>query len=132
MTPNLNLGPSNPYTQRDSYGRRVRVRPTKDRKPGSRTPFKHVIMLRRCIADIQDAHLVEHGAGKLLELQFKLAALPPYISRGHAHSPPVKVRGVLNRGLKDRSKYHPHQGPQECARRVVQMHGGWKRFGIWS
>lgn len=53
-----------------------------------------------------------------LELTAAIQALPGYTSRGHGRGLPGK-----NYMRKARSKYLPHQGARECARRLKQLKG---------
>lgn len=54
-------------------------------------------------------------------LRVALAALPDYVSRGKGGKRPKHMaRSILGRWTEDRSKYQPHQGKSECARRVFQ------------
>jgi hypothetical protein len=52
-----------------------------------------------------------------LALQSTLAGLGAYVSRGHGRAPRKMCRTNFRGG---QSKYQPHQGKSECARRVFQ------------
>lgn len=54
------------------------------------------------------------------EASAKIAALGEYISRGHGGRHKPKGRFLGNNYRYSRSRYLPHQGKQECARRVRQ------------
>jgi hypothetical protein len=56
------------------------------------------------------------GAYSGVALQTKLAELAPYKSRG-------KGKGLPGKNFRDcgRSRYVPHQGAKECARRAEQL-----------
>jgi len=62
------------------------------------------------------AKLVKMHAGSPVTLQAALAALPPYKSRGHGWG----LRQPSRNARAARSKYMPHQGARECARRAAQ------------
>lgn len=49
----------------------------------------------------------------------QLAALGEYTSRGHGGKHKPKGRFLGNNYRYNRSKYSPHQGKKECARRVA-------------
>ena len=52
-----------------------------------------------------------------LEQQFRLSQLPAYIGRGHGGRYKAKGRFLGNLHT-IKSKYAPHQGKRECARRL--------------
>lgn len=56
----------------------------------------------------------------LPELQLAMNSFPGYQSRGHGWKPKLWQRTILGNWNQDRSKYRPHQGKSECARRVFQ------------
>jgi hypothetical protein len=88
-------------------------------KPGSLHPFKHASALYTAIIETR-ARLQDN----LFELQQALAAFPPYVSRGHGWKGRIKNRTIEGRWNQDRSKYLPHQGVSEAARRVYQGMNG--------
>lgn len=84
-----------------------------DRKPGSAKPFKHAAALY-----MQTLELRQKYANDLSMLQMLINGLPAYISRGHGHR---KGYSASRENFYPRpSKYRPHQGKSECARRVFQ------------
>ena len=74
-------------------------------------PFRRAAMV---FAAIQ-AVIAEFGVNAP---SYRFAGIPEYVSRGNGRG------GVIHRhGHKHRSKYMPHQGAQECARRMGANHG---------
>lgn len=88
-------------------------RPAAICKQGSLHPFKHASALYTAIIETR-ARLQDN----LFELQQSLAAFPPYVSRGHGWKGRIKNRTIEGRWNQDRSKYVPHQGNKERAKRV--------------
>ena len=87
-----------------------------ERKPGAAKPFKRAqAMFMQILA------LKQKLAHNLPELQIAINSFPPYVSRGHGWRGRIKNRtlsGVWR--TVGRSKYVPHQGKSEMARRVFQ------------
>ena len=53
--------------------------------------------------------------------QAALSAIGPYVSRGHGRGQ-FRIKSWFSLSARKRSsKYKPHQGKRECARRVRQM-----------
>lgn len=100
---NANVVPRNTRRQRSSG----------DRKPGGAKPFKRAAKLYMEALDLRQKY-----ANDLSMLQMLINALPGYVSRGHGHrwgysAPRTNFHG-------SRSKYQPHQGKSEAARRMFQ------------
>jgi hypothetical protein len=90
-----------------------RQRSSGDRKPGSAKPFKRAAKLYMEALELRQKH-----ANDLSMLQMLINGLPAYISRGHGHR---KGYSASRENFTPRpSKYKPHQGKSECARRVFQ------------
>jgi disulfide bond formation protein DsbB len=70
-------------------------------------PFKRAIAMMAAIQAIMSSNPSMHN--------MLLAAMPQYKSRGHGKGLPGKNY------LKSSNKHKPHQGKQECARRVRRM-----------
>ena len=83
-----------------------------DRKPGGAKPFKRAAKLYMEALEMRQKY-----ANDLTMLQMLINGLPEYKSRGHGHTPPRMCRTNFHR---NHSKYMPHQGKSECARRVFQ------------
>ena len=75
-------------------------------------PFKRASALY-----MQALELRTKYANDMSMLQMLINALPEYKSRGHGRTPPRMCRTNFHRS---HSKYMPHQGKSECARRVFQ------------
>lgn len=97
-------------------------RPVKVVKPGSRHPFKRVLALYAKVEEIRQKFAID-----TLEYQVAIAALPPYESHGKGAKYRTKNRLIAGRWNQSRSKYVPHQGKSECARRVFQAAPAWVR-----
>lgn len=111
------IGFNNSKIQR-AYLRSVReahnlTRPKAILERGSLHPFKRAAELYTAIMECRAAN-----QGALFELQQKLAEFPPYVSRGHGWKGRVKNRLIGAKWSEDRSKYSPHQGRSESARRA--------------
>ena len=90
-----------------------RQRSNSARKPGGAKPFKRASALYMQALDLKAKH-----ANDLLTLQLLINGLPAYGSRGHGH---VFGRSAPRTNFhRSRSKYQPHQGKSEAARRVFQ------------
>jgi len=89
-----------------------RQRSSGDRKPGGAKPFKHASALYMQALDLKAKH-----ANNLTLLQMLINGLPAYVSHGHGRKVPVMTRTNWNKSW---SKYQPHQGKSECARRMSQ------------
>lgn len=74
------------------------------------TPFKRANILFRQIQHIRATHAP-------IEAQVIIAALPQYVSRGHGRGDRYARQHYMSH-----SKYKPHQGAKECARRLRQLH----------
>lgn len=102
----------------EQWNARVTPRNTKrlqgndNRKPQDPKAFKRAKALY-----MQGLELKAKYATDLMLLQMLINGLPAYKSRGHGRRVPVMVRTNFHNG---RSKYQPHQGKSECARRVFQ------------
>lgn len=83
-----------------------------DRKPQDPKAFKRAKALY-----MQGLELKTKWAHDLTMLQMLINGLPEYKSRGHGCTPP---RMCLTNFHRSNSKYMPHQGKSECARRVFQ------------
>ena len=89
-----------------------RMKGNDNRKPQDPKAFKRPKALY-----MQGLDLKAKYANNLGLLQMLINGLPEYKSRGHGRRVPVMVRtNHFPRG----SKYRPHQGKSECARRVFQ------------
>lgn len=97
----------------------VDMRPEAIRKNGSLHPFKRASELYTAIIETR-ARL----QNDLFALQEALADFPPYTSRGHGWKGRIKNRTITGAWNQDRSKYVPHQGNSEMARRVYQGMNG--------
>ena len=87
-----------------------RQRSSGDRKPGGAKPFKRAAKLY-----MEALELRQKYANNLSMLQMLINGLPAYISRGHGHR---KGYSASRENFYPRpSKYKPHQGKSECARR---------------
>lgn len=75
-------------------------------------PFKRASALY-----MQALELRTKFAKDLVLLQAMINGMPEYKSRGHGRTPPRMCRTNFHRS---HSKYTPHQGKSECARRVFQ------------
>jgi hypothetical protein len=75
------------------------------------TPFKRAKAMMAAISVI-----LSTSSG--LVQQLKLDALGVYRSRGHGRGDPFARQNYTSH-----SKYKPHQGKKECARRVRQLGG---------
>lgn len=84
-------------------------------KAGSLHPFKR---LRELMAKVE--LIRQEFVFGSLEYQVAIAALPPYKGRGHGGHHRTQNRVIGGRWSQDRSKYAPHQGKTEAARRVFQ------------
>ena len=84
------------------------------RKPGSLHPFKRANALFQTVCDVYAQH-----SKNPIDLKIALEALPGYESRGHGYHGRLMQRTVLGKWKHDRSKYQPHQGRSECARRLA-------------
>lgn len=90
-----------------------RQRSSGDRKPGGAKPFKRAAKLY-----MEALELRQKYANDLSMLQMLINELPAYISRGHGHR---RGYSACRENFYPRpSKYVPHQGKSECARRVFQ------------
>lgn len=78
-------------------------------EPVVRNPFKRAKALYMHILGLR-----VNMQNSLPELAQALGALPEYRSRGHGG----KYRVMTRQNYRSRSKYQPHQGKQECARRL--------------
>lgn len=67
---------------------------------------------KRSIAMMSAIQLAISSLGPAMA-KFAIDAMPAYKSRGHGKGLPGKNY------IKNRSKYKPHQGKQECARRMA-------------
>lgn len=67
-------------------------------------------------------HLVGQPLEYKRSLDEKLRGIGPYVSRGHGLNRPSYAHGRGSRGGNNGLVGYPHQGGQECARRMV---GGW-------
>lgn len=92
------------------------------RKPGSLHPFKRLKMLMDKVELIRQ----EHAIGSF-EYNTAIAALPSYTSRGHGGAHRTANRLITGRWNQSRSKYTPHQGKSEIARRLFQAAPAWIR-----
>ena len=75
-------------------------------------PFKRAAALYMEALELKATY-----GNNLTLLQTLINALPPYVSRGHGRKPRRMCRTTTATA---RSKYMPHQGKSECARRVFQ------------
>lgn len=91
------------------------ARPVKTPRSPSRHPFKALLELRKLVDEARQKFVF--GS---LEYQVAIAALPPYKGRGHGGHHRTANRIIGGRWGQDRSKYVPHQGKSEIARRVFQ------------
>lgn len=98
------------------------ARPTRTPRVPSRHPFKALLELRAKVEEIRQQFVF--GS---MEYQIAIAALPPYKGRGKGGGHRTKNRLVAGRWNQDRSKYAPHQGKSEKARRVFQAMPAWIR-----
>lgn len=89
----------------------------------SRHPFKALLALRAEVELIRQKFVF--GS---IEYQTTIAMLPPYKGRGHGGSHRTRNRLVDGRWNQFRSKYTPHQGRSEIARRVFQMASPWVKM----
>jgi hypothetical protein len=100
----------------------VDMRPEAIRKQGALRPFKHAAALYTKIIETR-ARL----QGNLFELQQALAAIPPYVSRGHGWNGRIKNRTIEGINRRHESKLYPDPGRSEAARRVYQALPSWER-----
>ena len=89
-----------------------RMRSSDNRKPQDPKAFKRAKALY-----MQGLELKTKWAYDLTMLQMLINGLPEYKSRGHGRAPRRMCRTNFHR---NHSKYQPHQGKSECARRVFQ------------
>lgn len=82
-------------------------------KQGSMHPFKRARKMFMDVLELKSQY--QHDT---LLLQTLINAFPAYRSRGHGGHHRTKNRTILGCWNQDRSKYMPHQGKRECARRV--------------
>jgi len=80
-----------------------------------RHPFKRAAKLYTEIINLRASM-----QNNLTGLQLALSEFPPYVSRGHGWKGRVTNRLIGGQWSHDRSKYSPHQGRSEAARRVYQ------------
>lgn len=83
----------------------------------NRKPQDHKAFKRASALYMQALELRQKYANNLSMLQMLINGLPEYKSRGHGRTPPRMCRTNFHRS---HSKYTPHQGKSECARRVFQ------------
>ena len=83
-------------------------------KPGSRTPFKRARELLMRALELRQKYQQEP-----FTLSVELANLPAYFSRGHGRQPRRMQPSCFSRTLENRSRYQPHQGKREMARRAA-------------
>lgn len=83
-------------------------------KQGSNQPFKRAKKMYMDVLELKAKH-----QNDTLLLQTLVNAFPAYVSRGHGGRHRTKNRTVLGAWNQARSKYEPHQGARECARRRV-------------
>ena len=98
------------------------ARPVKTPRDPSRHPFKALLELREKADKIRE----EFAFGST-EYFAAIALLPPYKGRGHGGHHRTENRTIDGRWNQDRSKYKPHQGKSERARRVFQAMPAWIR-----
>lgn len=98
------------------------ARPPRTPRVPSRHPFKALLDLRTKVDRIRETFAFDS-----LDYQVAIAALPPYKGRGKGGGHKVRNRLVGGRWSQDRSKYKPHQGKSEMARRVFQAMPAWVR-----
>lgn len=83
-------------------------------KQGSANPFKRAKKMYMEVLELKAKHQYD-----TMLLQALINAFPAYRSRGHGGRHRTKNRTVLGRWNQQRSKYSPHQGARECARRAL-------------
>ena len=84
------------------------------------TPKNPGAFKRAAALYMQALELKQQYAHDLLTLQMLINALPAYVSRGHGQRPKHMAPSCMGKWTQPRSKYQPHQGKSECARRVFQ------------
>lgn len=83
--------------------------------------MKHVTQpFARALTLVQAMHEIVKLKLSALETQQLISQLPSYRSRGKGKDKPF-IRSVLSLRM-GTSKYMPHQGKRECARRAKQYH----------
>ena len=98
------------------------ARPVRTPRNPSRHPFKALLELRKAVDEARQKFVFG-----TLEYQVEIAKLPPYKGRGKGGHHRVKNRVIGGHWYQDRSKYSPHQGKSERARRVFQAAPAWIR-----
>lgn len=125
MTPEVEIWNAAVNTEREVQlaGRKsTRARPVKTPRDPSRHPFRAMLELRAKVDKIRE----EFAFGSV-EYFIEIAKLPPYKGRGHGGRHKTENRLIDGRWNQDRSKYKPHQGKSERARRVFQAMPAWVR-----
>lgn len=82
----------------------------------SRTPVISGTPFRRAIEYSRDVGEIINSGKTTIEIDFLINSLPEYKSRGHGGKFHKRQANAHNFHP---SKYAPHQGKQECARRVA-------------
>ena len=104
------------------YQGQPKPREAKPFRPGSRYPFKRWQALMAQVEEIRQKY-----AFGSIAYQLAITALPPYVGRGHGGHHRSANRLISGRWNQSRSKYTPHQGKSEVARRVFQASPKWVR-----
>jgi hypothetical protein len=87
---------------------------TPEPKTGSAKPFRRAREMYMSVLELKAKHQFD-----TLLLQALMNAFPQYRSRGHGGRHRTKNRTILGAWNQSRSKYMPHQGERECARRAA-------------
>ena len=98
------------------------ARPVRTPRVPSRHPFRALLELRAKVDKIRE----EFAFGSV-EYFTEIAKLPLYKGRGKGGQHRTKNRVIAGRWNQTRSKYEPHQGKSERARRVFQASPKWIR-----
>ena len=109
--------------QQDLVARKATLtRPAKTPRVPSLHPFKALLELRARVDKIRETF-----AFGSIEYITAIATLPLYKGRGKGGQHRTANRQIDGRWNQSRSKYSPHQGKSECARRVFQAMPTWVR-----